>query len=92
MHIHRKTESILISRKDRRNETAVNPVQKNRSILVGKPYGLLTRHRNRRYRLSHSRGRLSSGPYPPLTSCIFLIARGCVLFFDLGDWAGISQG
>ena len=85
MHIHRKTESILISRKDRQNETEVNSVHFFLSIFVGKSYGLLTRHRNRRYRLSHSRGRLSSGPYPPLTSCIFLIARGCFLFAWLGD-------
>lgn len=92
MHIHRKTESIPISRKDRWNETEVNSVQKFHSKLVDKPCDLLTRHRNQRYRLSHSRDRLSSVPYPPLTSCIFLIPRGCVLFVWLGDWAGREQG
>ena len=44
------------------------------------------------YRLSRFLGRVSSFLYLLLTSCIFLIARGCVLFVRLGDWAGISQG
>ena len=62
-------------------------VQKFRSILVGKPCGLLTRRRNRKYRLLRSRGRVLSVLDVSLTSCIFLIARGCVLFVWLGDWA-----
>ena len=61
-----------------RNEKHANSVPKFCSILVDKSSGLLTRNRNRRYRLSHSRGRLSSGPYPPLTSCIF--QRACLVF------------
>ena len=52
MHIHRKTESILISRKDRQNETEVNSAHFFLSIFVGKSYGLLTRNRNQRYRLT----------------------------------------
>ena len=74
------------------HETLGNPAQKFRSILVGKPCGLLTQHRYRRYRLSHFQDKVSPLPYPSLTSCIFLISHGCVLFVRLGDWAERRQG
>ena len=48
---------------------------------------LLTRYRNRKYRLLRSRGRLSSVPYFLLTLCIFQIVHGCVLFVRLRGWA-----
>ena len=35
-----------------KNDTQANPIQKISSRLVGKPYGLLTRYENRKYRLS----------------------------------------
>ena len=69
-----------------------NPVQDFCSILVGKSCGLLTGYRNRRYGLLRSRGRLLSVLYSLLTLWKFLIARGCVLFVWLGDWAGRLQG
>ena len=73
------------------NETLRNPVQKNHSILVGRSCGLLTQRRNWKYRLFSFRDRVSLILSLPLTSCIFLIARGCVLFDWLGDWAGRGE-
>ena len=73
-------------------ETLGNLVQKFRSRLVDKSYGLLTGYRKRRYRLLRSRDGLLSVLYFLLTLWKFLIGRGCVLFVCLGGWAGRMQG
>ena len=84
--------SIRVIQNQKKNETQANPVQNLCGTLVGKSYGLLTRSRNRRYRLLRSRGRLLSVLYSPLSFCIFLIGHGCVLFVRLGYWAERLQG
>ncbi len=35
---------------------------------------------------------MNSKTHVSLTSCIFLMPRGCVLFDRLGEWAGRLQG
>ena len=67
------------------HKTEGKPVQKFFSKLIGECHVLLTRLRNWKYAFVNSK------THPSLTSCIFLIGLGCVLFVLLGD-CGRSEG